>query len=127
MNRVIVCLIIITCTIYLTGCTGAKTEVTVSKNPDAEEVLRLDPNADFFQWEGLIYQTNIDWVNEIELTKHELVGEIEEMYDKSNYFRDGMANKLPIGTKIFSTKERKDILLVEDEGKTKKYLALVEG
>lgn len=127
MNRVIVCLIIITCTIYLSGCTDAKTEVTVSKHPDAEEVLRLDPNADFFQWEGLIYQTNIDWVNEIELTKYESVGEIEEMYDKNNYFRDGMANKLPIGTKIFSTKERKDILLVEDEGKTKKYLALVEG
>ncbi len=127
MNRVIVSLMIITCTIYLTGCTDAETVVTVSKNPDAEEVLRLDPNADFFQWEGLIYQTNIDWVNEIELTKHKSVGEIEEMYDKNNSFTDGMANKLPIGTKIFSTKERKDILLVEDEGKTKKYLALGEG
>lgn len=127
MNKVIVSLMIITCAIYLTSCSGAETEVTVSKNPDAEEVLRLDSHADIFQWEGLIYKTNIDWVNEIELTKDELVGEIEEVYDNNLNFKDGIANKLPIGAKIFSTKEREDILLVYYNGKTKKYLALGEG
>ncbi|MDI2587949.1 hypothetical protein OR571_12685 [Psychrobacillus sp. NEAU-3TGS] len=127
MNKVIVSLMIITCAIYLTSCSGAETEVTVSKNPDAEEVLRLDSHADIFQWEGLIYKTNIDWVNEIELTKDELVGEIEEVYDNNLNFKDGIASKLPIGAKIFSTKEREDILLVYYKGKTKKYLALGEG
>jgi len=38
-----------------------------------------------------------------------------------------MSNKLPIGTKIFSAKERGDILIVEIEGKITKYLAIVEG
>ena len=127
MKKVIISLMIVACSSYLIGCTGSETEVIVSKNPDAIEVLRLDPQADIFQWEGLIYQTNIDWVNEIKLTKHKSIGEIEEMYDNKNNFTDGMANKLSIGAKIFSTKERKDILLVEYEGKTKTYLALGEG
>ncbi|MFJ5768698.1 hypothetical protein [Psychrobacillus sp. NPDC093180] len=129
MRKVIIILMVVSCSIYLIGCTDSdsETEVTVSKNPDAEEVLRLDSHADIFQWEGLIYKTNIDWVNEIELTKDELVGEIEEVYDNNHNFNDGIANKLPIGAKIFSTKEREDILLVDYEGKTKKYLALGEG
>ncbi len=38
-----------------------------------------------------------------------------------------MSNKLPVGTKIFSAKERGDILIVESEGEIKKYLAIVEG
>jgi hypothetical protein len=38
-----------------------------------------------------------------------------------------MSNKLPVGAKIFSTKERGDILIVEFEEKKLKYLAIVEG
>jgi hypothetical protein len=38
-----------------------------------------------------------------------------------------MANKLPVGAKIFSAKERGDILIVEVEGEILKYLAIVEG
>jgi hypothetical protein len=38
-----------------------------------------------------------------------------------------MSNKLPVGTKIFTAKERGDILIVESEGEIKKYLANVEG
>lgn len=128
MNRIIVNLMLVVCSVYLTGCTEAETEVTVSKNPDAEEVLRLDKNADIFQWEGFIYKTEIDWVNEIKVTKNELVGEIAKVSNSNNnYFKDGMANRLPVGTKIYSTKERGDILIVEYDGKSKKYLALGEG
>jgi len=42
-------------------------------------------------------------------------------------FKDEMSNKLPVGTKIFSTKGRGDILIVETEGEIKRYLAIVEG
>lgn len=128
MSKIIVSLMIVTCSIYLTGCNGNVTEVTVdSKNPDAAEVLRLDKSADIFQWEGLIYQTKIDWVDETEVTKKELVGEIVEISSSNKHFNDGMANKLPIGAKVYSTKERGDILIVEYDGKRKKYLGLGEG
>ncbi len=38
-----------------------------------------------------------------------------------------MSNILPVGAKIFSIKERGDILIVESDGTIKKYLAIVEG
>ncbi|TQR15527.1 hypothetical protein [Psychrobacillus soli] len=117
MNKMIVSLMIVVCSIYLTGCMGPETEVKVSKNP----------NADIFQWEGLIYQSNIDWVDEIKLTKHELVGEVGGISDNKKQFSNGVANKLPIGAKIFSAKERQDILIVEYDENSKKYLALSEG
>jgi hypothetical protein len=113
---------------YITGCVGSETKTSVSKHPDAEEVLRLDRNANIFQWEGLIYQTDIDWVNELELTKKESVGEITELFtnEDTKSFKNGMANKLPLGAKIYSTDEN-GILIVEYNGEEKRYLALVEG
>jgi hypothetical protein len=42
-------------------------------------------------------------------------------------FSDEVSNKLPVGSKIFSAKERVDILTVETEREVKKYLAVVEG
>ncbi|MBO8177012.1 MAG: hypothetical protein H0Z31_06080 [Bacillus sp. (in: Bacteria)] len=111
-----------------TGCTyeGKKNEVTIDRI-DAEEVLKLDPDADIFQYDGVIYKTNIDWVQELSLTKDVQIGEIKSRIDANTDFKDGMSNKLPVGAKIFSTKERGDILLVEFEGKILKYLAIVEG
>jgi len=42
-----------------------------------------------------------------------------------------MSNKLPVGAKVFSVKEKEEIggpiLLVESEGKLYKYYGLVEG
>ena len=42
-------------------------------------------------------------------------------------FKDGMSTKLPKGSKIYTTNERGDILIVEVGGQVKKYLSLVEG
>ncbi|MFF2754384.1 hypothetical protein ACFVR1_11645 [Psychrobacillus sp. NPDC058041] len=63
----------------------------------------------------LKYKADIDWVDEIPLTKNKLAGEITDVFsDISNKnFNDGMANKLPVGAKIYSAKERGDILIVE--------------
>lgn len=112
----------------ITGCLngGETTKVTID-SIDAEEVLTLDPDADIFQYDGVIYKTNIDWVEELSLTKDVQIGEIKTKNDTNTDFQNEMANKLPLGAKIFSAKERGDILIVELEGKTLKYLAVVEG
>jgi hypothetical protein len=102
-------------------------KVTTIDSIDAVEVLKLDPYADIFQYDGVIYKTNIDWIEELSLTKDIQIGEIKTKNDESTDFKDEMANKLPIGTKIFSAKERGDILIVELEGAVLKYLAIVEG
>jgi hypothetical protein len=130
MNKPILSLILIVSLIYLSGCVDLKTNTSVTKHPDAEEVLRLDKNADIFKWDGLIYKTNIDWVNELELTKKECIGEITKIFTGKDIksFSNGMANKLPIGTKIYSANEVEGILIVEySNSKEKYYLSQVEG
>lgn len=117
------------------GCSHSsdqgKEEVHKTRNPNAEEVLTLDPQADIFQFNGVIYQTGIDWVEELDLTVAEQVGEIKTKNDTDANFEDGMSNHLHIGVKIFSVKEKDDIagpvLLVESKGDFYKYYGLVEG
>lgn len=114
------------------GCANSsdtdQIEVHKTENPDAEEILTLDSEADIFQFDGVIYQTGIDWVEELTLTKDEQVGEIRKRNDADIDFEDEMSNKLPVGAKIFSTIEKEgSILLVESEGEILKYYALVEG
>lgn len=112
----------------ITGCSnGSETTKVTIDSIDAEEVLMLDPDADIFQYDGVIYKTNIDWVEELSLTKDVQIGEIKTRNDANTDFKDGMANKLPVGAKIFSAKKRGDILIVEFEGEILKYLAIVEG
>ncbi len=53
--------------------------------------------------------------------------EIKTRNDANTDFNNEMSNKLPVGAKIFSAKERGDILLVEINGEFLKYLAIVEG
>lgn len=95
----------------LIGCTGSPGQNeggVLSK----EQVLKLNPDADIFEFDGKVYSTGVDWIEEEELIKDEQIGEISE----------GMVNKLPVGAKIFSPKERRDILIVEYDGKEKRYL-----
>ncbi|AXI11182.1 hypothetical protein CUC15_13925 [Oceanobacillus zhaokaii] len=112
----------------ISGCSNeGETTTVTSDSIDAEEVLTLNPDADIFQYDGVIYETNIDWVEELPLTKDVQIGEIKTKNDSNTDFKDEMANKLPVGAKIFSAKERGDILIVELEGEILKYLAIVEG
>ena len=112
----------------INGCSnGGETTGVSIDSIDAEEVLTLDPNADIFQYDGVIYKTNIDWVEELSLTKDVQIGEIKTRNDTNTDFKDETANKLPVGAKIFSAEERGDILIVELEGEILKYLAIVEG
>lgn len=111
----------------ITGCSNGRETTKVSIDSiNAGEVLRLDPAADIFQYDGVIYKTNIDWVEELSLTNDVQIGEIKTKNDTNTDFKDEMANKLPVGAKIFSAKERGDILIVELEGEILKYLPIVE-
>lgn len=127
VHRLFYVLIILTL-FTITGCSngGETTKVTID-SIDVEEVLTLDPDANIFQYDGVIYKTNIDWVEEIPLTKDVQIGKIKTRNDANTDFKDEMSNILPVGAKIFSAKERGDILIVESEGETLKYLAIVEG
>ena len=110
----------------ITGCASSG-EFRSTADIIAEEVLTLDPDADIFRFDDVIYQTNIDWVDELTLTKDVQIGEIKTKNNTNTDFENEMANKLPVGAKIFSAKERNDILLVEINGDILKYLAIVEG
>ncbi|MCJ8008275.1 hypothetical protein ACFFF5_11605 [Lederbergia wuyishanensis] len=129
MNKIICSLFLILSLFYLSGCKSSESKEITIGNPTAEEVLRQDEKADIFQWDDLIYTTNVDWVNELELTRNELIGEIQKSFIdfSTTPFENGMANKLPIGAKIYSAKQRGGILIVEFNNEEKYYLALVEG
>lgn len=129
MKRIFSIIIFLVVTTPLIGCGVFPEEKVVStENPDAEEVLSMDPEADIFQYNNLIHVTGIEWIEEKSLTKDKQIGEILETSDIGTNFKDGTANELPIGSKIFTTKEESEMfLLVESEGKIIKYYALVEG
>lgn len=124
--------IILLGTLLVGGCSNKEENnstqmVSTTHNPTAKEILTFDSKADIFQWENIIYQTNFDWVDELELTKYELIGVIEYNTKDKNDFKDATANVLPVGTEIYTVKERKDILIAKYNGETKLYYALVEG
>ncbi len=132
MKRVFLFTITFLVGVLLAACGNGNTDYSIgvdsTENPDAEGVLNLDPEADIFQFNDVIYTTGIDWVEEKDLTKNKQIGEIKEKNEDDTNFSNGTANKLPVGTKIYTTKEESDMfLIVESEGETKKYYALVEG
>ncbi|MGE6489233.1 hypothetical protein [Paenisporosarcina sp. NPDC076898] len=109
------------------GNSRAESVTVTPGNPDANEILGLNSEADIFQWGDIIYTTNVEWVEKLELTKDEQIGEITKNSTNPDDFINGTANKLPVGTKIFSVKEDGGFLLVEYNQQLKKYLMLVEG
>ena len=109
------------------GNSQAETITVTPGNPDANEILGLNSEADIFQWGDIIYTTNVEWVEKLELTKDEQIGEITKNSTNPDDFINGTANKLPVGAKIFSVKEDGGFLLVEYNQQLMKYMKLVEG
>ena len=73
-----------------------------------------------------VYATEVTWVNEFTLTPDIFLGEVQRTDVKRN-FRDFDATKLSINTKIYSSKERKDVILVLKNGEYIPYLEYKEG
>ncbi|MBE9918245.1 copper resistance protein NlpE [Paenibacillus donghaensis] len=97
------------------------------ENPSAYKVLQSKPDADIFMYKGTVYCSGIDWVNELNLTKDVQITKISQNNKDGLHFEDGTANHLSIGTRIYSVKERGDILIAETEKGDVRYYHLVEG
>lgn len=95
-------------------------------NPRPADFLEND-NADIFLLDGIVYSNveNVDWVAEIEYTLGRQIGEVKKTTDKAWKFKDGSANKLPIGAKIYETDTEITIVIVND--KEIPYFKIVEG
>ncbi|MDQ0877671.1 hypothetical protein QFZ77_006330 [Paenibacillus sp. V4I3] len=129
--RIVVFILLLMCFIT-TGCTKDEILITSEQtktigNPTAQEVLRMDPNANVFMCKDTIYNAGIPWVDELKLTKDIQVTEITHQSNNGKAFKNGTANKLAVGTKIFRVKERNDILIAETERGDIRFYQLVEG
>ncbi|EUJ25252.1 hypothetical protein [Listeria cornellensis] len=115
--------------VLMLGCQKADDVVReeVSANPTAEELLKENRDLDIFQWDGVIYQADIDWVDALEPTKKEQIGEIRRTFSEVKGFGNGDATRLSAGAEIFNVNGRGDVLIVDVGGETKNYLALIEG
>ncbi|GMK40403.1 hypothetical protein PCCS19_34590 [Paenibacillus sp. CCS19] len=122
--------------LLLTGCNQSKaihsedsmTEAT--HNPTAQEIIAQDPDADIFQYKGVIYgnASKVEWVQQEKVTAGEKVGTITQQYKEGLNFEDGMATKLPVGVEFYEpTKKSGPILLVKLNGEEVRYLGLIEG
>lgn len=116
----------------LAGCdsTQGSTEVPSTGNMTASEVLAQRPDADLFQWNGIVYMHagDIDWVQQRELTSRDKIGTIAKQYRDGIAFEDGMATKLPVGAELYEPSNRGGpILLVKANGEEIRYLGLIEG
>jgi hypothetical protein len=119
--------------LFIVVITGCNAEISFGRNtggnPTAEEVLKMNPNASILMYNNIIYQSGIDWVNELELTKDKQITKIIEQRVDGNDFDNGTANKLIAGTKIFSVKENNNngILIAETKDGDIRFYSLIEG
>jgi hypothetical protein len=98
-------------------------------NPSAATVLKNNPVLDILMFNGIIYRRveNDEWINGLNLTLYsqEEEGVISQKYKEEMEFKDGMATHLPIGSKIYLTNERKEvILIVETENQRLRYVTV---
>jgi len=81
-------LIVVLFSLFLVGCNETGTVDTfTSKKPDAAEALRLNNQADIFQWEGNIFQTVIEWIDELEMNEDLFIGNIKFNATKAEDFK----------------------------------------
>jgi hypothetical protein len=117
-------------TLFLIGCesnNSSKIQENYIGNPTADEVLTENPNANIFMFSDIIYNAGVPWVDELQLIKDQYITEITKQTDIGRDFVNGTANKLNVGTKIYSVKERGNILIAETENGDIRFYNLVEG
>ena len=108
---------------------GEEHTVTIG-NPTPEEILENDQHADIFLLDGVVYQNaeKIEWVQKLDLTIGDKLGEIQKNSNESAAFDNYTATKLPVGTVIYKSNENSGlIMIVMVENKIIRYLGLVEG
>lgn len=83
--------------------------------------------ADIFLLGGIVYSNaqDVEWVTELEYKLGEQIGEVTMKTDKASSFKNGTANKLPVGAKIYETDTPVYIVIFND--KEVPYLKMIEG
>lgn len=101
-------LLLFTCT----GCVGLlsvkdKNSYTIEKWT-AKEILTEDPEADIFQYNGLIYSNTHqkEFEQDVNLEKGKQISKIIKQTTDSAKFVDGSATKLPVDTKIYQVPDQ---------------------
>lgn len=114
-------LIIIVLSIYING-------LSTKNNASPEMLYKKNSSIDFlvYQDTAFVNAADIDWIQELKLTPDEELGIIQRTNIQKNY-RDYDATILVEGTKIYSVKDRKDILLVLIDKEYIPYYQYVEG
>jgi hypothetical protein len=91
--------------IFLVGCNNDSSISPSNMNPTPNYYLKHD-NADIFLFDGFVFLNaeDVEWVKELEYELGYQVGKITNQANKASQFKNGTANKLPIGTKIFENR-----------------------
>ena len=116
-----------------TGCMGL---ISINKDNNnsiekrtAEEILTENPEADIFQYNGLIYSNsnNEDIDENVNLEKGKQVSETTKKSTNHVEFLNGTATNLAVGTKIYQVPgEGLAVLTVIKNGKRIIYLAEIK-
>lgn len=129
----IAALLMLCCLLLITACSNQPERDTRSNaigNPTAEKVLGSEANADIFLWDDIVYYNaeQIEWVQSQQIASNVEVGEIKKQFQGKEEFENGMATKLPIGTKIYSPdKKQRAVLIAVTKDKEIRYLGMFEG
>ncbi len=114
--------------IFLVGCNNGfiGNSAEVNPNPTPKDFLKHE-NADIFLLGGIVYSNaqDVEWVSKLKYKLGKQIGEITKQTDKARSFKDGTANILPVGTKIYETDTGAYIAIVN--GKEIPYLKMIEG
>jgi len=95
-------------------------------NPTPADFLD-NPEADIFYFGGVVYinAEHLDWAQQREYAKTELLGQIAKRTIDPDEFADGAASRLPVGTPVYRTDT--DIFIAVVGGKDIRYIKMVEG
>ncbi|GEN85261.1 hypothetical protein SLU01_35730 [Sporosarcina luteola] len=116
MKRILFLLfILLTLTV---GCNKAEVnDVTVWTEAQgiANGIAEDDRNADIFMFNDRVYEIFSSDSNSKD-SSEEKIGEIQKVYSLGDTFQNGMATKLPIGAKVYTTSIGNSFLLVNVDG-----------
>lgn len=97
-------------------------------NASADTLYKNDTSIDLFVYQNTAFvkADQIEWILQLQLTPNNLLGSIQRNNIKKN-FSNFDATILEVGTKIYSTLERDDIVLLLVNGEYIPYFNYIEG